>query len=86
MVNIGEIFLKRREAKEFFKLEENYSLYEIKKTYRQLALQNHPDKNLQFSKEKTREMAKINELYQILLSPETYEEEYIKQFYEGFVI
>lgn len=86
MANAGELVLKRREAKEFFRLGENPLPHQIKEAYRRLALQYHPDRNPQNVEEATREMAKITGLYEILLIPETDEERHIKQFYEGFII
>ena len=86
MINTGELVLKRREARKLFGLAGDLTKTQLRRVYRQLALQYHPDRNLSDREEATNIMVSLNEAYKILLTPETNEEKHIEQFYEGFMI
>ncbi len=87
--NVGELVLKRRAAKKLFGIEKGDTtelIVQIKRIYRQLAIQHHPDRNPINPEEATRTMARINEAYEILSIPESGGEKHIRRFYEDFII
>jgi len=86
VMNIGKLVLERRKAKEIFGIKEDINLNDLKSIYRTLARKNHPDGNRNNPEEATRNMAKINHAYEILLNPESEEEKHIRRFYENFII
>ena len=62
-------------AKKIFGLEENVSKEELKKKYKELALQRHPDRSKKSSNEATRNFQNLQEAYTILSNMGTNESE-----------
>jgi len=70
----------RKEARRTFNLGENPTQREVQGAFRKAAHVNHPDKGGE-----TEKMARVNQVHQILQTPQTKEEKHYNQFYDGFI-
>jgi len=83
--NPGEMILKRREARNVLGVREYSGEREIRKAYREIVLNYHPDTNPS-DPEARNKMIEANKARHILKKPKSEDEKHLEQYFENFFI